>query len=178
MADQPDPDFGSVTDYGGSPEDSPELIFFDPDDLAEEAEFIRVDDLFRREPEAVLFGPVFFTLFPRRAGTFLSGRLSRLFRRTLVLTGMQMEKAPERIRIRPMFLQWRTELSAVDDAGTVAGKFRADLESQADLFQDLQDGERFWADSCFVCPENERLTDEMINRMVARFQEPASGEEL
>lgn len=173
-----DPEDDLFLNSDGGSEDLPELIFFEPDEVGEEAEFIRVDDLFRREAPSALFGPVLFTLFPRRAGAFISARLSRLFRRTLVLTGMRMEKETERIRIRPTFVQWRTELSPEDDAGKIAGEFRADLEAQAGLFQNLRDGERFWADSCFVCPENERLTDEIINRMAAGLQEPASGEEL
>lgn len=152
----------------------PGLIFFEPDDIAEEAEFIRVDDLFREAGE-LLPGRLLFTLFPGRKGRYLSARLSRAFRRALLLTGMRLEKTPEKVRIRPLFIQWQLDLSAEDDAGAVAGAFRADLEAQADLLQDLPEGERFWSDSCFVCPENDLLTDEMINRLVTSYQEPAAG---
>ena len=155
-------------------DEMPDLIFFDPDDCAEEADFIRVDDLFREAGDAMR-GPLLFTLFPRKAGRFLSARLSRLFRRTLLLTGMRIEKPAEMIRIRPMFVQWRIETGPEDDAAELVRAFRSDLEAQADLFLDLREDEPFWAVSCFVCPENDRITDDMICTLILSRQQPAAG---
>ncbi len=154
----------------------PEMIFFDPDDIAEEADFIRVDDLFRME-NAVPAGPVLFTMFPRRAGQYIAGPFIRVLQRTLILTGLRLERPAIKTRVRPRFVQWLSELSETDDAEALVREFRADLEIQADLYRDLEDGERFWADSCFVCPENDRITDDMISRMAARLQKQAAGEE-
>ena len=46
-------------------DEPPDLFFFDVDDVSEEADFIRVDDLFRLEGDggSKLSGPVLFTLF-------------------------------------------------------------------------------------------------------------------
>ena len=50
--------------------------------------------------------------------------------------------------------------------------------AQAGMLLGYEGNRRFWADSCFICPENDRITDEMISRLAARYQEPSSGEEL
>ena len=161
-------------------EEPPELIFFDVDDVSEEADFIRVDDLFRLEGEASgkLIGPVWFTLFPRQSGQYLTARLSRIFRRTLILSGLRLEKPAEKVRIRPVFAQWRIDLGEEDDPEKLMREFRTDLEAQAGMLLGYDEEKRFWADSCFICPENDRITDEMISRMAARYQEPPSGEDL
>lgn len=154
-------------------DEMPDLIFFDPDDYAEEADFIRVDDLFRETGDEMR-GPLLFTLFPQKSGRYLSARLSRLFRRTLLLTGMRIEKPAEKIRIRPLFVQWRIETGPEDDAAELVRAFRADLEAQADLFLDLREDEPFWSGSCFVCPERDRITDDMISRLILTRQQPAA----
>ena len=161
-------------------EELPDLIFFDVDDVSEEADFIRVDDLFRLsgEASAVLTGPVWFTLFPRQSGRYLTDRLSRIFRRTLILSGLRLEKPAEKIRIRPGFAQWQIDLKEADEPEKLVKEFRDDLEMQAGNLLDYEGKQHFWADSCFICPENDRITDEMISRMAARYQEPPSGEEL
>ncbi len=161
-------------------EEPPQLIFFDVDDVSEEAEFIRVDDLFRMDGEASakLSGPVWFTLIPRQSGRYLTARLSRIFRKTLILSGIRLEKPAEKIRIRPVFAQWQMDLDETDDPEKLMWEFRADLEAQAGMLLGYDGEKRFWADSCFICPENDRITDEMISRMAARYQEPPSGEDL
>lgn len=161
-------------------EEPPELIFFDVDDVSEEADFIRVDDLFRMEEEAAgkVAGPVWFTLFPRQSGQLLTVRLSRILRRTLYLSGIRLEKPAEKIRIRPGFAQWQLDLGDADDPKGLMREFRADLEAQAGMLLGYDGEKRFWADSCFICPENDRITDEVISRMAARYQEPSSGEVL
>ena len=161
-------------------EEPPELIFFDVDDVGEEAEFIRVDDLFRLEGDGLskLSGHVLFTLFPRQSGRFLTERLSRILRKTLIMSGIRLEKPAEKIRIRPGFAQWQMDLNETDDPEQLMREYRADLETQAGMLLGYEGNRRFWADSCFICPENDRITDEMISRLAARYQEPSSGEEL
>ena len=147
-------------------DEPPDLIFFDVDDVSEEADFIRVDDLFRLEGDggSKLSGHVLFTLFPRQSGRFLSG--------------IRLEKPAEKIRIRPGFAQWQMDLNETDDPEQLMREYRADLEAQAGMLLGCEGNRRFWADSCFICPENDRITDEMISRLAARYQEPSSGEEL
>ena len=161
-------------------EEPPELIFFDVDDVSEEADFIRVDDLFRLEGDSVpkLSGHVLFTLFPRGSGQYLNGSLSRILHKTLILSGLRLEKPAEKIRIRPRFAQWQIDLNETDDAEDLMREFRADMEVQTAVLLGLDGEKRFWADSCFICPENDRITDEMISRMAAQYQEPPSGEDL
>lgn len=169
-----------IEEQSGGAEDLPELIFFDVDDEGEEAEFIRVDDLFRMEGEAAakLLGPVWFTLIPKQSGQYLTARLSRILRRTLFLSGIRLEKPAEKIRIRPVFAQWQIDLKETDDPETLMREFRTDLETQAGMLLGYDEEKHFWADSCFICPENDRITDEMISRMAVRYQEPPSGEDL
>ena len=52
-------------------DEPPELIFFDADGYPEEAEFSRVDDLFREEAGSAekLTGRLSFTFIPKRAKT-------------------------------------------------------------------------------------------------------------
>lgn len=161
-------------------EEPPELIFFDVDDVSEEADFIRVDDLFRMEGADVpkLSGHVLFTLFPRQSGQYLNGSLSRILHKTLIMSGLRLEKPAEKIRIRPRFAQWQVDLNETDDAEGLMREFRTDLEAQAGTLLGYDGKNRFWADSCFICPENDRITDEMISRMAVRYQEPFSGEDL
>ena len=161
-------------------DEPPDLIFFDVDDVSEEADFIRVDDLFRLEGDggSKLSGHVLFTLFPRQSGRFLTDRLSRILRKTLIMSGIRLEKPAEKIRIRPGFAQWQMDLNETDDPEQQMREYRADQEAQAGMLLGCEGNRRFWADSCFICPENDRITDEMISRLAARYQEPSSGEEL
>ncbi len=74
-------------------EEPPELIFFDVDEDQDEADFIRVDDLFSSEDtsEQKMTGKIIFTLFPQRDNEIIDSRLSRMIRRTLVLSGLRLE---------------------------------------------------------------------------------------
>lgn len=175
-----DPEQFPIEKQSVNAEEPPELIFFDVDDVSEEAEFIRVDDLFRQEGEAIekLSGLVWFTIFPRQSGQYLSAALSRILRRTLILSGIRMEKPAEKIRIRPVFAQWQIDLKETDDPEKLMREFKTDLETQAGILLGYDEDKRFWADSCFICPENDRITDEMISRLAVRYQEPPSGEDL
>lgn len=154
-------------------EDPPELIFFDVDEDEDEAEFIRVDDLFQLEQEDApgLTGKISFTLFPRKGGEFIGSRFSRMIHRTLILSALRMQKRVEKIRVRPFFVQWQIELTAEDEPEILAKEFRADLEFQTDNLRNLNEEERFWADSCFVRPADKEIADDKINRMVALYQE-------
>ena len=91
---------------------------------------------------------------------------------------VKLEKPAEKIRIRPGFAQWQMDLNETDDPEQLMREYRADLETQAGMLLGCEGNRRFWADSCFICPENDRITDEMISRLAARYQEPSSGEEL
>ena len=142
-----------------------DLIFFDVDDVPEEAEFIRVDDLFRRENKA-LSGPVLFTLCTNSNECRISGGLSRIFRRTLILSGFRLEKPVGTIRIRPAFAQWQLVLDPDDDPEWLAREFRKDLELQAQNLTGLSPEARMFAACCFVCPEHERINDDTIMKMM------------
>lgn len=153
-------------------EEPPEMFFFDVDEETEEAEFIRLDDLLRREGESVPVrgGPTSFTFFPRKYGTILKSRFSRLLRRTLILSASGMQYEPEKIRIRPLFVQWQIDLSETDDPEKIAREFRADLETQTCSLLDLDDHESYWSDCCFISPADARVTDEVIIRLASRIQ--------
>lgn len=153
-------------------EESPELIFFDVDEVSEEADFIRVDDLFAMDPEAELplVGAVSFTLFPRKSVDLISGRMSRLIQRTLPLCAARFEKALEKVRVRPKFVQWQIELTAPDEAENVAKGFRDALEDQIRANRGKQDTEAFWSPNCFVCPVDKEFSDEVIVSIAAKYQ--------
>ena len=109
----------------------PELIFFEPDDTPEEADFIRVDDLFRLEPDAAadLRGPFTFVLFPRKAGWFIGSRMALLIRRTLILCSVRDEFPIERIRVRPMFVQWQSDPGENGQTEAIVREIRTELET-------------------------------------------------
>ena len=152
-------------------EEPAELIFFDTDEDPEEAEFIRVDDLFREEgePSRKLSGPVFLTLFPRKNGTYIGSRLARIIRRTLILSAAQLEKSLAKIRVRPLFVQWQIDL-AEEDTEQLIRAFRADLEEQIRNLQGPGEDERFWSDSCFLFPAGKEIADDEILRIAAKYQ--------
>ena len=154
-------------------EEPPEMIFFDVDEEAEEAEFIRVDDLFRIQPEEVrgLTGLISYTFFPRKRGVFISGSFARLLRRTLVLLTSRFGIPAEKIRIRPLFVQWQIDLSEDDDPEMLAREFRTDLEAQARNIMDLEEDDRFWSASCLVSRSGEEPEDDLINRLAMQVQE-------
>ncbi len=154
-------------------EDAPELIFFDTDELPEEADFIRVDDLFRMEgdPGSSLKGPFSFVLFPRKAGQFIGSRLALLIRRAMILYAARAESSMERIRVRPMFAQWQSELNTTDRPEAVVREIRNELETQASLLRDAEGGGRFWAGSCFVYPAENEFSDSDLNRLIGMYQE-------
>ena len=153
-------------------EEPPELIFFDVDEESEEAEFIRVDDLFAMEPETglSLTGLMAFTLFPRKKENVLSSHMSRLLQRTLILSAAHFEKTLEKVRVRPQFLQWQIELTDVDKAEEIAGEFRDALEAQVQTNRKGPDTEPFWSPNCFVCPVDKEFSDEMIVKIAEKYQ--------
>lgn len=153
-------------------EEPPELIFFDTDDEQEEADFIRVDDLFALHPEAAekLTGRLTFTLFPQRQDDLIDSRLSKRIHRTLALAGIRLERPLEKARIRPKFAQWQIELKENDEAEQIAREIRADLEELLHNVKNLGENERFWSDSCFVCPVGKEISDETIIRTAGHFR--------
>ena len=154
-------------------EEPPEMIFFDVDEEAEEAEFIRVDDLFRLDAEDAqsLTGLTAYTFFPRKRGVFISGSFARLLRRTLVLLTSRFGTPTAKIRIRPRFVQWQIDLSEEDDPETLAREFRTELETQARNLLALEENDRFWSNSCLVSRGGEEPGDDLINRLAALVQE-------
>lgn len=154
-------------------EEPPELIFFDVDDEGEEADFIRVDDLFAMESgeETALTGPVAFTLFPRRSGELISSRLSRLIRRTLMLSAARFERPLLKTRVRPQFAQWQIELTDSDSAEDLVRAFRDDLEYQVRSSRGEVTNAYFWSPNCFVCPTDKEISDEVIVRVASSYQE-------
>lgn len=154
-------------------EEPPEMIFFDVDEESEEAEFIRVDDLFTEEPEtaAKLTGKLSFTLFPRKSGEIIESRLSRLIHRTMVLTGLRLERQVEKIRIRPTFAQWQIDLPESDEPEQIVREFRADLEELLHSKENDSQIETFWSDNCFVSPIDKEIPDETIIRVAKIYQD-------
>lgn len=155
-------------------EEPPELIFFDVDEEQEEADFISVDDLFRitEEEAKSRCQTVRFTLFPDKKGQYIDSRLSRVIHRTLALSSLQLEKPLEKVRVRPAFIQWQLELGEEEETEPVAREFRTDLELQIHNYKDLDEGERFWAVSCLICPADTEITDDALNRIIPRYQQP------
>ncbi len=148
-------------------EEEPEMIFFAPDDEAEEAEFIRVDDLFEPEPDR----NIILTLFPARRCTFIKGELARAVTRTLALTALRLERPAEDIRVRPLFVQWRVELEDGDTPEQIAREVRADLEVQARALLKLDDDTNFWSTACFIRPADREMTIAAIVKMIEEYQE-------
>lgn len=157
----------------------PELIFFDVDEYSEEAEFIRVDDLFREEAGSAgkLTGRLSFTFIPNKSEDLIDSRMSRLIQRCLMLSAVRLERPLEKVRIRPKFVQFRTELDTPDSAEEIAREFRADLEDAVRFSRTGQNKERFWSANCFVSPVELELSDEIIIQAASSFrnQEPAAG---
>ena len=152
-------------------EDPPELIFFDVDEDSEEADFIRVDDLFRGGDDAETRGPFCLTLFPRRSGQILSGRISRVIRRTLYLSALRLNCTVSAVRVRPYFVQLLAEPGTEDTAETLAREFRADLELQMNNLCGLPEGLRFWSDNCFVWMADTQIDDEKVNSMISLYRD-------
>ena len=157
----------------------PELIFFDTDGYPEEAEFIRVDDLFREEAGSAekLTGRLSFTFIPKKDEDLIGSRMARLIQRCLLLCAVRLERPLEKVRIRPKFVQFRTELDTPDSAGEIAREFRDDLEDTVRYSRTDQSEERFWSANCFVSPIELELSDEMIIQAASSFrnQESAAG---
>ena len=151
----------------------PELIFPDVDEDPDEADFIRVDDLFKMEAGQTekLTGRLSFTFFPNKKGDVIGSRLSRLIRRSLLLCAVRLEKSLEKVRVRPKFVQFRVDLGDPDAAEEIAREFRNDLEDQMVFMRKDQNEERFWSSSCFVCPVDKDFSDDSILRIAASFQD-------
>ncbi len=162
-----DEEFLKAEQYSGS-EEFPEMIFFDVDDEAEEADFIRLDELLEKEGELPrpLSGLVSFTFFPRKQGTYLDGRFSRLLRRTLILSAARMELALEKIRVRPLFVQWQAVISESDVPEKLAREIRADLETQAKAVLGLDENDHFWSNNCFAAPADADINDDEMIRLM------------
>ena len=152
-------------------EDPAELIFFDVDDEGEEAEFIRVNDLFRLETDPGLGGSFFLTLFPRNPERVISGRISRLIRRTLYLSAAGLQCNISKVRVRPHFVQWLTEPGETNDPELLTREFRADLEFQMSSVTGLAQGEQFWSESCFMWFTDSQINDEKIDGMIELYRE-------
>ena len=151
----------------------PELIFFEPDEQPEEAEFIRVDDLFRSvtDSEAECRGPFTFVLFPRKAGGYIGSRLARLIRRTMILFSARAEYPMDRIRVRPMYVQWQSDPGETGEPEAIVREIRTELETQAALLQNAEGDPRFWSGSCFVYRAENDMTDYELNRLIGSYQE-------
>ena len=153
-------------------EELPEMFFFDVDEESEEAEFIRVDDLFRTDPDRASApdGLMSFTFFPEKRDVFISSRLSRLLRRTLVLSASRTGILPERIRIRPLFVRVLSRMPDPDTPEKTALEIRNDLEMQARNVRKPGDTGRFWANSCLVSRADEEPDDDLITRLAAQIR--------
>lgn len=154
------------------PADPPELIFFDVDEDADEADFIRVDDLFRdiSDSESKEPGAFTFTLIPFGKDRLIDSRSSRIIHRTMILTAFRLQHPIEKIRIRPLFVQWQLTVEAQDEPEYLVREFRADLEDQFRNLQNMNENEKYWADTCFICPASAAVTDEWIREMAAAYQ--------
>ena len=115
-------------------------------------------------------GKVIFTLFPQRDNEIIDSRLSRMIRRTLVLSGLRLEHPTDSLRIRPKFAQWTIELGGADDAEQIIREFRADLEEQTHSMKKIPPQERYWSDNCFVCPADKNLSDDIIIRAAGHYR--------
>ena len=155
------------------PEEPPQLIFFDVDEDAEEADFIRVDDLFRDSEAYGTEKPssYTFTLIPRRKNQIIDSRTSRLIHRTMVLCAFRLQHPIEKIRIRPRFVQWQLKLEQDDVPEILVREFRSDLEDQFCNLQNLKENDSYWADICFICPASVNMTDGWICEMAEAYQE-------
>ena len=153
-------------------EEPPELIFFDVDGETEEADFIRVDDLFTmdKQNQTPLSGHLTFTLFPQISGKLIDSRSSRLIHRSLVLTALRLQHPLEKVRVRPRFVQWQIELNEKDKADELAREFRDDMEDQILSIQLSDKIERFWSNNFFVCPIEKEIPDETIIKIAADYQ--------
>ena len=150
-------------------EDSPELIFFDVDEYSEEADFIRVDDLFKEEAGTAekLTGWLTFTFIPKKSENLINSRISRQIQRCLLMSAVRLERPLDKVRIRPRFVQFQTELRADDPADEIAREFRDDLEDTIYVSHVYQNKERFWSANCFVSPADREFSDEFIIQAVS-----------
>ncbi len=150
-------------------EEPPELIFFDTDEYSEEADFIRVDDLFREEAGAAekLTGWLTFTFIPKKSENLISSRMARQIQRCLLLSAVRLEKPLDKVRIRPRFVQFQTELGSDDPAEEIARELRDDLEDAVRFNYIDQNKERFWSANCFVSPADTEFSDEFIVQAVS-----------
>lgn len=153
-------------------EEPPELIFFDVDEEQEEADFIRVDDLFATEiePEQILIGKVVLTLFPNKDEDIIDSRFARLIQRSLILSGIRLQHLAGHIRVRPKFAQWQIELETADEVEPLIREFRTDLEDQTHSMKKIPAEERFWSVNCFVCPVHKYISDDIIIRAAAHYR--------
>ena len=133
-------------------EEPPELIFFDVDEYSEEADFIRVDDLFREEAGTAerLTGRLTFTFIPKNSEDLISSRMAKQIQRCLLLSAVRLERPLDKVRIRPKFVQFQTELGSDDPAEEIAREFRDDLEDTIRFSHTDQNEDRFWSANCFV----------------------------
>ena len=150
-------------------EEPPELIFFDADEYSEEADFIRVDDLFREEAGTAekLTGRLIFTFVPKKSENLISSRMARQIQRCLLLSAVRLERPMDKVRIRPKFVQFQTELGSDDPAEKIAREFRDDLEDVIRSSHSDQNKERFWSANCFVSPADAEFSDEFIVQAVS-----------
>lgn len=138
----------------------PEMIFFEPEEaVPDEADFIRLDDLFRIEgvsisqtaqkdpasdkvsPEqmekpvtqqepSTLNGPVTFMLIPRFRYQYVDAALSRIIRHSLIKRARTESKTLIFTRVRPLFIQWQLEITEGEDALRLMKAFRNDLDEE------------------------------------------------
>ena len=150
-------------------EEPPELIFFDTDEYSEEADFIRVDDLFREEAGAAekLTGRLTFTFIPKKSENLIGSRMARQIQRCLLLSAVRLERPLNKVRIRPKFIQFQTELESGDPVEEIAREFRDDLEETVRFSHTEQNKERFWSANCFVSPADTEFSDEFIVQAVS-----------
>jgi hypothetical protein len=162
--------FPGAGQYTGN-EEFPEMFFFDVDDEAEEAEFIRLDELLEKEGEIPrpLSGLVSFTFFPQKQGTYIDARFSRLLRRTLILSATGMGLTLEKIRVRPLFVQWQTVISENDAPEKIAREIRADLETQTKAVLSLDESDHFWSADCFAAPADAKINDDEMIRLMKKI---------
>lgn len=153
------------------PEKKIDLIFFDVDEKQEEADFIRVDDLFRDNKLGDSKEIFTFTLIPYKKDILINSHYSRIIHRSMILCSFRLNQKLLKIRIRPNYIQWDLSLDNSMKTEEIVREFRDSLELLLENLLNNKETKKFWADACFVCPSKKILTDEWISDMAVFYQE-------
>lgn len=167
----------------------PEMLFFEPDELdheSDEVPFIRVDDLFsghsgdgvseKKEKQISEKGKhgieVVFTLILRHSHQSLNEELSKIVLQSLAATSFRESIRLLDARVRPVFIQWKTEIPEGRDPQKLVALYRRDLEYQLVPYrpEDVSNEDTFWADDCLILPAEKEMSMEQVMRFVNKYQ--------